>query len=94
VLDARRGEFAPTPSQNRMTGRALQARRLRVWTKNPHCAHCGRLTSYPGGFELDHIEALVNGGADTDDNCQVLCIEAGDASAGCHAAKTRRDLGR
>lgn len=74
----------------RITGRRLQARRLRIWSRNPHCAMCGELTDLGQGtarpFELDHIVALVNGGQDTEDNLQVLCV-------GCHEDKTRRDLG-
>lgn len=83
-----RGE-APTLSGLRMAGRPLQARRLRIWTSDPTCAHCGRLTVFPGGFELDHRIALVDGGADTDENCQVLC----SGPDGCHAKKTAQDLG-
>ena len=75
----------------RITGRRLQARRLRIWARNPHCATCGELTDLAQGtarpFELDHIVALVNGGQDTEDNLQVLCVE-------CHEGKTRRDMGR
>lgn len=84
---------APTPSASRMRGRALQARRWRIWLRNPHCAMCGRLTGYPGGFELDHRVPLHAGGPDTDENCQVLCVyfdEAGQ-KAGCHARKTLAD---
>ena len=73
-----------------MTGRALQERRLRIWSRDPHCACCGRLVAMHE-FELDHIVALVNGGADTDENCQVLCIVEPDA---CHHRKTQSDLGR
>ncbi len=80
-------------ADGRIRGRALQARRLRVWAKNPHCANCGDLTDITAGsdrpFELDHVVALVNGGEDTDENCQVLCLRRG-----CHEAKTRGDLGR
>lgn len=68
-----------------MAGRQLQRRRLAVWSRDPHCVACGRLVDMHE-FELDHVVALVNGGADTADNCQVMCIE-------CHKAKTRRDLG-
>lgn len=72
-----------------MTGRALQERRLRIWAQSPHCAECGRLVAMHE-FELDHKVALVNGGPDTDANCQVLCT----GPDGCHARKTRADLGR
>jgi len=78
---------ATTRSQQRMTGRRLQARRLRVWSRDPYCAGCGELTRFPDGFQLDHIVALANGGEDTEGNCQVLCHP-------CHEAKTRRDLGQ
>lgn len=75
----------------RMAGRKLQERRLRLWTKDPHCAACGILVDYAGEtaspFQLDHIVALHKGGRDEDDNCQVLCIP-------CHEAKTAEDLGR
>ena len=76
---------APTLSGKRITGRALQARRLRIWSENPYCVDCGALTGYPGGFELDHIVALVNGGQDVDSNCAVRCLA-------CHAVKTAMDM--
>lgn len=85
---------AATKSESRQAGAALQAKRLKMWTACPYCAHCGRYVLYPGGFELDHIQALDNGGTDTDDNLQVLCVEWIDGrKAGCHANKTRIDLG-
>ncbi len=73
--------------EKRITGRPLQRRRLAVWTRDPHCAHCRQLTAYPSGFNLDHIVALGNGGQDTDENSQVLCLT-------CHGKKTRRDIQR
>lgn len=82
-------QIAPTQSEQRMTGRRLQSRRLRVWTNDPACAQCGRVTEYPTGFELDHKVPLHQGGADTDENCQVLC----SGPEGCHARKTATDLG-
>ena len=84
-------------SDRRMTGSRLQARRYRLWLADPHCAMCGRLVEFPGGFELDHRVALDHGGADTDDNCQVLCVrfdieDGRPVKAGCHAEKTRADM--
>lgn len=86
---------APTPSSQRMAGRRLQDRRLHLWSKNPNCARCGRLTLFPHGFELDHRVALDAGGSDTDENCQILCVyvDAQGRKVGCHDAKTREDMG-
>lgn len=68
---------------------------MRVWALDPRCAVCGRLTLFPGGFELDHKVPLFQGGQDTDENCQVLCVDydAAGNKIGCHAAKTVQDLG-
>ena len=74
-------------SDGRLRGRALQARRLRIWSAHPHCARCGRLTDYPQGFQLDHRIPLFKGGEDKEENLQVLCIQ-------CHDTKTNEDLGR
>lgn len=65
----------------RITGRRLQERRLRLWTKSPNCAQCNCLTTYPDGFELDHIVPLLFSGKDTDENCQILC-------GACHRIKS------
>ena len=76
----------------RIRGRRLQERRLRVWSANPHCAMCGKLVPYPAGFELDHMVSLDAKGDDTDENCQVLCIDVG-GKVGCHRKKTAQDMG-
>ena len=80
----------------RIAGRRLQARRLKVWSKSPHCAGCGRLVEFndiPGrGFQLDHIQALkADGGTgeDVESNTQVLCC----GPESCHAKKTAKDMG-
>lgn len=79
-----------TTRDNRMTGRKLQDRRLRIWRQSPRCAGCGALTIFPHGFELDHKVPLFMGGHDTDENCQVLCVERhpDGSKAGCHSAKS------
>lgn len=80
-----------TLSDQRMAGRALQARRLRLWSADPHCVACGCLTAWPRGFEVDHTVRLEDGGPDTDENCQILCVswDAQGRKQGCHAEKTR-----
>lgn len=78
-----------------MTGRALQDRRLKMWTANPHCAACGRYVLFPSGFELDHITPLHMGGEDAEGNTQILCVERDPFGnkTGCHAEKTAGEAG-
>jgi 5-methylcytosine-specific restriction protein A len=71
-------------NDGRLRGRKAQARRLRLWSKNPCCARCGKLTQWPDGFEADHIVALAHGGDDDESNMQVLCA----GPTGCHAKKS------
>lgn len=70
----------------RLTGRRLQATRLRIWSRDPYCAMCRKLVEYPSGFELDHKTPLFKGGSDEDGNLQALCPE-------CHERKTALDQG-
>lgn len=77
------------PGIKRLRGRALQARRLRVWSRSPYCAKCGKLCAYPAGFELDHVVALCNDGEDKEEDTQILCA----GTNGCHARKTADDMG-
>lgn len=62
-------------------------KRRKQWLQtHPLCVMCqakGRVTA---ATVPDHIKALVNGGADTEENLQSLC-------APCHAIKTAADLG-
>lgn len=76
------------PDDGRLRGRALQARRLRMWKKAcGKCAMCRRLTDFPSGFQLDHIKAVHKHGEDLEDSAvQVLCIP-------CHDKKTAKDMG-
>lgn len=76
-------------TEGRLTGRRLQAARLRIWSNDPHCAMCRKLVEYPSGFELDHRVPLFKGGGNEDGNLQVLCVGVN----GCHAKKTADDQG-
>lgn len=86
-------------SDGRLRGRRLQATRLRIWAKDPHCAMCREFVEYPGGFELDHIRAVSTlvdkTKMNADENLQILCIHLGPQGlkSGCHIGKTARDLG-
>lgn len=83
-----------TVAQRRVTGRALQAGRLRLWTERGQCCEaCGQFVEYPGGFEVDHIVPLALGGPDDDANKQLLCswVDPDGRRQGCHVDKTRAD---
>lgn len=82
-------------NDGRLRGRKLQATRLRIWSKDPHCAMCRKLVAYPSGFELDHKQALHKDGSNDDDNMQVLCVEMTPEGVkrGCHVDKTAEDMG-
>jgi 5-methylcytosine-specific restriction endonuclease McrA len=71
-----------------LRGRALQRQRERIWLRDQGlCARCGRVTTFPSGFELDHKVALANEGTNDDSNMQLLCPSP------CHEEKTNEDLG-
>lgn len=53
---------------------------------NPLCGECAKLGIVRLWTQLDHIQALTNGGEDTEENCQGLCDEH-------HEAKTALDMG-
>lgn len=74
-------------TDQRIRGRALQARRERKRQDDPLCKRCREHGRVRAWTQLDHIIALTNGGEDTDANTQGLCDE-------CHEAKTREDLGQ
>ncbi len=80
-------------SDQRVWGRASQARRLRLWIKNPCCVDCGKLTDYPSGFELDHEVPVELGGSEDDGNLKVRCVSWDEQGKkhGCHEAKTQRE---
>ena len=71
---------------DRIRGRRLQRIRHQHFMQDPLCVACKAKGLVTIASQLDHIQALVNGGTDTPDNRQGLCVP-------CHEAKTRRDLG-
>ena len=73
-------------TNKRIRGSALQKLRREFFRHSPLCVHCYERGLIRAAKEVDHIIALCNGGTDTPDNRQGLCIE-------CHSEKTRKDRG-
>ncbi len=76
-----RRDRGPDPRQDRSTranrGRRWMKQRARSWARDPVCKVCGRAAS----AQVDHIKPLAQGGDDSYDNLQGICIP-------CHATKT------
>ena len=68
-------------SPKRVTGRALQRERARLFNRDPPCVKCKEAGHVTLATQRDHKVPLAEGGTDTDDNVQGLC----DA---CHREKT------
>ncbi len=62
--------------------------RVKVRVFNRHNGICPKCTRkmVPGGWQCDHIKALVNGGKHQEDNLQPLCTSP------CHSQKTSEDV--
>ncbi|MCR4297566.1 MAG: HNH endonuclease [Gallionella sp.] len=79
----------PKPSQAptyRIRGRALQQIRAEHFRAHPLCVMCLEQGKVSIATDLDHIQALTNGGKDVEYNRQGLCHP-------CHEIKTLADLG-
>jgi 5-methylcytosine-specific restriction protein A len=71
---------------DRIRGRRLQAIREAHLNAEPSCVMCEAKGRPTAAAEVDHIIALCNGGTDTADNRQSLCVA-------CHRDKTAIDRG-
>lgn len=86
-VDTRIGVPIPAPcAAQRLRGRALQERNLRILLRDPLCLSC--LAVKPSiitvAVEVDHIVPLHRGGSDSDINLQGLCIA-------CHRSKSAKE---
>jgi 5-methylcytosine-specific restriction endonuclease McrA len=60
--------------------------RIRVFLAgDKRCGHCTRQLRPGDHWDLDHVQALINGGENREANLQVLC-------RACHGAKTAGDV--
>ena len=77
-------DLRPTSTQvvNRIRGYKLNQIRQRIASRDEYtCRKCKRVTV---DFEIDHIRPLEQGGAESDDNRQLLCIR-------CHKEKSAQE---
>ena len=74
-----RSVLAPPPE--RLRGRANQARRLRVFARNPLCVPCEALGRVTLATIADHAIPLAEGGRDDEGNLRGICPS-------CHREKT------
>lgn len=66
-------------SKRKITGRALQRERRRLFDDEPLCRACSAKGITKEAKIRDHILALAFGGEDTRENTQPLCQECSDA---------------
>lgn len=70
------------------SGKFIKRERKAAWAKaSGKCEACGTVVEFNAGdhgFHLDHIVPLADGGADDQDNKQVLCML-------CHIRKTAEE---
>lgn len=72
------GKDADTPTPTRV--------KVRVFFRaDGRCQICSRKLNSGDKWEVDHQQALCNGGANRESNLQILC-------EWCHAAKTAKDV--
>lgn len=71
----------------RIGGRKLQQIRAKFLRDNPLCVECLKQGIYKAAEIRDHIKPLAEGGLDTTDNTQALCVE-------CHNKKTQAEAKR
>jgi 5-methylcytosine-specific restriction protein A len=78
----KRPEWNKKPdAPKRITGRKLQRMRAELFQRDPLCAMCKAQGFIKLATQRDHIVPLAEGGSDTADNEQGLCVE-------CHEAKS------
>lgn len=77
------------PKDERVRGATLQKIRREHFQEHPLCVRC--LAKTPSvtraAVELDHIKSLGQGGTDTPDNRQGLCVD-------CHLEKSKTERGQ
>ena len=82
-----RAAWAPSVAVPRLAGRANQARRQRVFARNPLCVRCLQQDRVSLATIADHIINLQEGGVDDETNLQGLCQACSDVKT--HEEATR-----
>lgn len=76
----------PTAAK-RITGRKLQQLRKELFEREPLCRPCYKAGRVTVGTMRDHITPLEEGGMDTEDNVQNICVA-------CHDEKSKAERAR
>jgi 5-methylcytosine-specific restriction endonuclease McrA len=61
-----------------------QEKRREILARQSGKCACGKELK-AGMFEIDHVQALIHGGDNADDNLRAICFD-------CHKDKTRKDV--
>lgn len=77
-------------AKRKITGRALQRARDKLFARDPLCAECKKHGRVTIATIRDHKLALAFGGEDVEENTQGLCGPCHDAKSKTEAAEGRR----
>lgn len=78
-----------TPTYKRESGRRLQRKRAELFAREPYCRRCADKGFVTIAVIRDHIKPLEEGGEDTDENTQPLCLPCSDAKTKVEARRGR-----
>lgn len=92
---AHRWDTDRRPDVTRLSGRANQARRLRLFSQEPFCRTCARQGRTTVAVIADHVIPLAESGATVDDPqdlslLQPLCQACSDAKTAQESARGKR----
>lgn len=79
----------PVQATKRITGRKLQAMRAQMFASQPLCVQCKAQGQVRLATQRDHITPLAEGGSDSADNVQPLCLACHDTKSNAERLRGR-----